>query len=225
MMNTAHSTEAAGAQAAPIACWSCRGAVAAGMPFCATCRAVQPPGGADHFARLGLARGYDVDIAELDRRYFALQRQLHPDRFVAKTGRERAIAQSQAASLNDAYETLRDPLSRAVYLLRLDGILVEREDGATISDPELLMEAMEMREALAEAGDAAAVGAVAERMEHERRATLERIATAFRAGDKDAAHKATLRLKYLVRLDDDIRGRRAAMRVQAAKAQSERSGS
>lgn len=218
MMDAAHSTAASPAPAAPTACWSCRGAVAAGAPFCATCKTVQPPGGADHFARLGLGRGYDVDAAELDRRYFALQRQLHPDRFVARSGRERAIAQSQAASLNDAYETLRDPLSRAVYLLKLDGIVVEREDGATISDPELLTEAMEMRESLAEAADAAAVDAVAARMERERQATLARIAAAFRGGDTGAAHKATLRLKYLVRLDDDIRARRAAMRARAAKA-------
>lgn len=218
MMDAAHEPAARGAHAMPTACWSCRGAVAAGAPFCATCKAVQPPGGADHFARLGLARGFDLDTAELDRRYFALQRQLHPDRFVSKSGRERAIAQSQAASLNDAYETLSDPLSRAVYLLKLDGIAVEREDGATIGDPELLMEAMEMRESLAEAMDAAAVDAVATRMERERRTTVERIAAAFRGGDKDAAHKATLRLKYLVRLDDDIRARRAAMRAGAAKA-------
>src|SRR5689334_3454791 len=128
MMDTAHQPAVKNAQAQPVACWSCRGAVAPGLPFCPTCRAVQPPGGADHFARLGLDRGFDVDTAELDRRYFALQRQLHPDRFVAKSPRERAIAQSQAASLNDAYETLKDPLARAVYLLKLGGIEVERED-------------------------------------------------------------------------------------------------
>lgn len=215
MMDTAHQPDAKNVQHQPVACWSCRGAVASGVPFCPTCRAVQPPGGADHFARLDLARGFDVETAELDRRYFALQRQLHPDRFVAKSARERAIAQSQAASLNDAYETLKDALARAVYLLKLDGIEVEREDGKTISDPELLMEAMEMREQLAEAADAASVAAVAERMEQDRKATIVRIAEAFRAGNKDAAHQATLRLKYLVRLDDDIRARRAAMRAKA----------
>jgi hypothetical protein len=64
------------------------------------------------------------------------------------------------------------------------------------------------------------VSAVAERMDRERGATLERIAAAFRAGDKQAAHQATLRLKYLVRLDDDVRGRRAVMRAQAARPQS-----
>ena len=53
-----------------VACWSCRGPVTALALFCHTCGAVQPPRQVDHFARLGLARGFEVDLAELDRRYF-----------------------------------------------------------------------------------------------------------------------------------------------------------
>ena len=100
------------ASAAPTRCWSCGGPVEATL-FCPTCRAVQPPGDADPFTRLGFPRGFALDRAELDRRYFAAQRQLHPDRFATRSARERAISQSQAVSLNDAYETLKDPLARA----------------------------------------------------------------------------------------------------------------
>jgi len=195
----------------PVACWSCQKA-AEGL-FCGACGVVQPPGSADHFARLGLARGFGVETAELDRRYFALQRQLHPDRIVKKTPRERAVSQSQAASLNDAYETLRDPLSRAVYLLRLQGIELEPASGQTISDPALLMEAMEMREALAEAADDQAVQAVAAQVEADRKKGFELLAKAFGASDTARARTQTLRLKYLTKLAEDIRGRRAAMRA------------
>jgi molecular chaperone HscB len=213
---TPHSAPARAA--APAACWSCRGAAGDG-PFCAACGAVQPPGTADHFARLGLPRGFAVDASELDRRYFALQRRLHPDRFVGRSARERAIAQSQAASLNDAYEALRDPLRRAVYLLRLHGVELEPADGRTIADPDLLAEAMEMREALAEARDERALGALAARLDAERQATLAAVAQAFaRADGQAAARKATLRLKYLDRLGEDVRARRAAMRTAPAKA-------
>jgi len=196
---------------APVACWSCQKA-AEGL-FCGACGVVQPPGSIDHFQRLGLARGFDVATAELDRRYFALQRQLHPDRFVKKTPRERAVSQSQAASLNEAYETLRDPLGRAVYLLRLQGIELEPASGQTISDPVLLMEAMEMREALSEAADAEAVQAVADDVESQRKAGFEKLAKAFAENDTAKARTQTLRLKYLTKLADDIRGRRAAMRA------------
>ncbi|MCC7045523.1 MAG: Fe-S protein assembly co-chaperone HscB [Alphaproteobacteria bacterium] len=220
-MNQATSHSASGRVAPPPACWSCRADAGTGSDlFCAACGAVQPPGAADHFARLGLPRCFAIDLAELDRRYFALQRQLHPDRFVRRAPRERAISQSQAASLNEAYETLRDPLSRAVYLLRLQGVELEPPGGQTISDPDLLMEAMEMREALAEAGDAASVAVLARRIESERAAALTTLATAFAAGARDAARKAALRLKYLGKLAEDIRARRAAPGATAAKAVS-----
>lgn len=197
--------------AAPMPCWSCKQA-AQGL-FCGACGAVQPPGALDHFRRLGLGRSFAVDTAELDRRYFALQRQLHPDRFMKKTARERAVSQSQAASLNEAYEILRDPLDRAVYLLRLQGIELEPASGQTISDPALLMEAMEMREALSEAADAEAVQAVATQVEADRKVALDLLGRAFAGGDAKAARAQTLRLKYLTKLAEDIRGRRAAMRA------------
>jgi len=140
-------------------CWSCGKPVEAGAPFCAACQAVQPPGQMDHFARLGLTRGYAVDLAALDRAYFGLQRQLHPDRFARKPPRERAISQQQAAALNEAYETLKNPIRRARYLAAELGVDLPG-DGRTIDDPELLMEAMEAREALTEAGSAAEVQAL-----------------------------------------------------------------
>src|SRR5579859_641726 len=99
------------ANRAPVACWSCKGPVDLAALFCPTCRAVQPPRALDHFARLGLPMAFEIDVAELDRRYFAAQRQLHPDRFATRTARERAISQSQAVELNAAYETLKDPLA------------------------------------------------------------------------------------------------------------------
>ena len=198
---------------APSPCWSCHAPVRLGELFCAGCRAVQPPGDLDHFARLGLTTGFALDAADLDRRYFALQRQLHPDRFVTKSARERAISQSQATSLNAAYETLKDPLERAAYLLKRMGIDIDPGDGATINDPALLMEAMEMREALAEARDAAAIATVAGAAEAHRKQALAAVAAAFAAEDRDAARTAVLRLKYLTKMEDEIRARRAVLRA------------
>src|SRR5215475_1923273 len=138
-----------------VACWSCHGPVAAAALFCHVCGAVQPPRGQGHFARFGLAPSFDIDAAELDRRYFAFQRNLHPDRFARRSARERAIAESQSASLNEAYETLKDPLTRAAYLLDLVGRPSAAVHAATVEDEELLTEALENREALMEAETAA----------------------------------------------------------------------
>jgi molecular chaperone HscB len=192
---------------AQVACWSCRGPVPATEPFCPTCGAVQPPGQADHFARLGFDRGYDLDPKEIGRRYFQLQRRLHPDRFATKSPKERALSQAQATSLNEAYETLMDPLSRAVYLLRLAGIETGG-GGRTIDDPVLLMEAMEMREALAEARTGGEVEAVVARARRDAEACRADLSRAFAAGDLDTARKDTLRLTYLDKLVEEARVRR-----------------
>ena len=69
-------------------------------------------GAADHFDRLGLPRAFDLDPTGSSAATSTRQRQLHPDRFATRTPRERAFSQIQAVSLNEAYETLKDP-SRA----------------------------------------------------------------------------------------------------------------
>jgi len=197
--------------AAPTACWSCKGPVDATELFCPTCKAVQAPRAVDHFTRLGLPVSFAVDSAELDRRYFAGQRLLHPDRFATKTPRERAISQSQAVALNEAYETLKDPLSRATYLLGLKGVTANPDGCHTVNDPTLLMEQMERREALNEADTPAAAEAIAREAASHVRDSEAAIAGAFASGDLDKAGTETTRLKYLVKLVEEARVRKAKL--------------
>ncbi|HEX9461606.1 MAG TPA: Fe-S protein assembly co-chaperone HscB [Alphaproteobacteria bacterium] len=199
------------APAAPTTCWSCKGPVDATALFCPTCRAVQPPHPADHFTRLGLPVSFAVDAAELDRRYFAAQRLLHPDRFATKTPRERAISQSQAVGLNAAYETLKDPLARATYLLSLKGVSANPDGCHTVNDPTLLMEQMERREALMEAASPEAVDAIAREAASHVRDSEAAIAAAFAGGDLEKAGRETTRLKYLVKLVEEARARKAKL--------------
>ena len=97
-------------------CWSCKGPVDGEAFFCPICETVQPPGQIDHFSRLGIECSFDVDGDALDQCYFGLQQRLHPDRFATRTSSERLLSQQQATSLNEAYETLKDPLRRAAFL-------------------------------------------------------------------------------------------------------------
>ena len=119
--------------------------------FCHTCGAAQPPAQLDHFRRLGLEPDFDVDLDMVEKRYLGFQRAIHPDRFATKPAKERVLAERQAVALNEAYEVLKDPLRRAAYLLGLNGIDAAVSKDETVRDPELLMEAMEAREALMEA--------------------------------------------------------------------------
>jgi molecular chaperone HscB len=101
----------------------------------------------DPFATLGLPREYALDSEELERRYRDLQRALHPDRHVSATPAERRIALGKAVEVNEAYRVLKDDVRRAESLLGLLG----HSGKETVADPELLMEVMELREALSEA--------------------------------------------------------------------------
>jgi molecular chaperone HscB len=160
----------------------------------------------DHFARLGLPAALDLEPASLDRAYFALQRQWHPDRFVARAPDERARASSEAAALNDAYRTLKDPLSRAVYLAGLRGVELPG-DGKTIDDPELLMEAMEAREALHEAESPDAVETLAGQAKRQAQEALAELADLFLRDDKPAIRKTLLRLRYFDKFAEEARAR------------------
>jgi molecular chaperone HscB len=162
----------------------------------------------DHFARLGLPAALELEPATLDRAYFALQRQWHPDRFVAKPPEERARASAEAAALNDAYRTLRDPLSRAVYLATLKGVELPG-DGKTIDDPELLMEVMDAREELHEASSIAEVDALAAFAREDLEKELAELPSLFLANDKPAIRKALLRLRYLDKFAEEARARRS----------------
>jgi molecular chaperone HscB len=169
----------------------------------------------DHFARLGLPAALDLEPATLDRAYFALQRQWHPDRFANRPAEERARSSTEAAALNDAYRTLKDPLSRAVYFAGLKGVELPG-DGKTIDDPDLLMEAIEAREALHEATTVEAVDRMAAEARDDMKNSLAGLGGLFLRDDKPAIRKALLRLRYLDKFAEEARARRTNLeRVKA----------
>jgi molecular chaperone HscB len=206
--------EHSGGSVSLVPCWSCKGPLSSRALFCSTCGAVQPPGGNDHFARLGLPRSFAIEASDLDRQYFGFQRRLHPDRFATRSAKERILSQQQAVALNEAYETLKDPLRRAAYLLRMSGRAVDIDGTATVDDPALLMEAMEMREALDEADSPEEVSRLVAQAEADMGTCQEDLAAAFAVDDLDGAGRLTTRLKYLSKLADEARSRRVRMTRQ-----------
>jgi len=194
-----------------ISCWSCHGPVAALDLFCPTCAAVQPPGQQDHFVRLGMEASFDVDLKRLERGYFDLQRQLHPDRFATKSEKERALSQQQATSLNEAYETLKDSLKRADYMIHLKGIGALREGCNQLNDPVILMEAMELRENLAEAGSPEEVERISTATATDIENCVAGLSLAFRGEDLDGICGLTTRLKFLRKLADEVRAARTRL--------------
>ena len=190
------------------ACWSCSGTVDRDGLFCESCGALQPPRLADHFASLGVPAAFDIAVPALERRYFELQRRIHPDRFAARLPNEREYSQQHAANLNDALQTLKSPVRRAEYLLALKGRPMRGSGQETVDDEEILVHAMEMREALAEAATPAAADAVVADARGQAERVTKELVTAFAANDLAGAARLTLRLKYLDKFVEDARERR-----------------
>ncbi|MEO0033981.1 MAG: Co-chaperone protein HscB [Pseudomonadota bacterium] len=209
--STSEAPGAAASAARIVPCWSCKGPVAARALFCSVCGAVQGPGAVDPFTRLGLIASFDLDLAQLERQYLGLQMRLHPDRFAARAPRERALSQAQATAINEAYETLRDPLKRAAALLALRGRPVDLTACGTINDRALLMEQMERREALAEAASADEVAQLAMEAESSVLACQCRISAAFNADELEQAAHLAIRLKYLVKLAEEARAKKSRL--------------
>ena len=88
-----------------------------------------------YFEMFSLPRKLTIDIAALERDFYKLSRKLHPDLYAQKSADEQAWSLRQSSLLNDAYRTLKDPVARTAYLLKLEGLRVEDENSET-RDPQ-----------------------------------------------------------------------------------------
>ena len=85
-----------------------------------------------YFAIFSLPPHLVVDTPALEKSFYALSRRLHPDRFASRPAAEQEEALAASSRLNDAYRTLRDPIARTEYLLKLEGIeQAEQSSAAT----------------------------------------------------------------------------------------------
>jgi molecular chaperone HscB len=81
-----------------------------------------------YFEIFSLPRKLTVNTAALERDFYKLSRQLHPDLYARRSAEDQAWSLRQSSLLNDAYRTLKDPVARTAYLLKLEGIRIEDEN-------------------------------------------------------------------------------------------------
>ncbi len=159
------------------------------------------------FDTLGLEPSFAVNLAALEKAYFAAQREAHPDRFVGKPEADRIAAILKSQEINDAYDTLKNPLARAEHLLLLNG----KPPGE--ASPQLLMEIMELRERLADADSGAELASIVEEIKTLASECQQELQTAFDTKDYATAADETNRLSYLGKAMEE-----AHMRIYQLKA-------
>lgn len=129
-------------------CWHCQSEVT-GEYFCDRCVKVQPVSKeTDYFTCLGFPRRLMLDPQKLEAKFYELSRTFHPDFYQTKSADEQTISLSNAAVLNTAYRTLRDPIQRAEYLLALETGSVK--DIRTSPPADLFEEILELQDTLEE---------------------------------------------------------------------------
>ncbi len=176
--------------AVPIACWSCSIGHNDSTLFCPHCSKIQPPPGGDYFSVFGYEPRLNLDLPAREHEFHRLSRRLHPDRFARALENEKQWSLADTALLNDAYRTLKDPLRRTEYLLKLEG-------AETVADPEarekksvrtpadLLEEVFELNLQLEEMRAARKVGEAGEALEAGLLQAKEKFRVMLEAVDED----------------------------------------
>jgi molecular chaperone HscB len=135
---------------------------------CDACAAPMPvPADLDAFAAQGFPRRLVIDTAALETAYHELGRKIHPDRFASSAPSVRALSLSGTAILTRSYRTLRDPISRGLYWLELQGEKLA-ENNKNVP-PELAETVFEVQEQLSDLRSAAGDAVTELRSEIEKR--------------------------------------------------------
>ena len=162
----------------------------------------------NYFELFELPQDYLLDLTQLSTRYRDLQRTLHPDRHANTNEREQLLAVQYSATVNDAYNTLKDPVRRALYMLDLHDADLDIEN-TTLHDPQFLMQQMELREALAELREQPDPEAELEQMAAGLKQQQQTMATEFAQAlqspaDLEAAKKTAVRMQFNDKLQREI---------------------
>ncbi|KPV75427.1 uncharacterized protein RHOBADRAFT_43932 [Rhodotorula graminis WP1] len=175
-------------------------------PLCPSCSSLlpPPPHATTYFALFGLEPTFALDPATLKRSFLQLQQKVHPDMFSGK-GDVEDWAKAWSGKVNDAYKVLLNDRERGEYLLSLHDVTIGEADPVT--DPELLMAIMEVREALEEATSEDEVAQIRQRNKDKRKETVDELSTVFASSspDLERARDLVIELKYLDNIDSVCR--------------------
>jgi molecular chaperone HscB len=140
---------------------------------------VNPSASDDFFRFFGLEQHFKLDLSALDQAYLAIQKEVHPDRYARGSDTEQRLAMQMATFANTAFQTLKNPIQRGLYLCQLHGVDARLETN-TAMPAAFLMKQMEWRENLEEReDDLGALEALAQEVNQSKRDTLVEITQAL----------------------------------------------
>lgn len=160
----------------------------------------------DFFTMFGISPSFDLPLDDLAQHYRQLQNELHPDRFVRQGDAEKRLALQAAVRLNEAWQTLKNPVSRARYLLQMQGVDTAEEQNTSMP-AEFLMAQMAWREAIEDAQSAhnqAALEQIAQDLAQEQQDAIGALSQAFAAKDWAQAALLVRQCRFFERLESSV---------------------
>ncbi|KAK5584151.1 hypothetical protein RB653_005758 [Dictyostelium firmibasis] len=186
-------------------CWSCNEHIEKKKIFCPMCNKVQKMDDSiDIFFLFDIKPSFRVDLKDLSHRFKKLQKQLHPDLFEQSDSQhEKNISKEISTSLNTAYNILKSPFLRAEYILNQKGL-----DLSSVGDvdPDVLMEVLEVREAIDE-GTEEEIKKIAHENREKINDVIENLENEFQNKNYQEALKQTVYLRYLTRIQEEVHNR------------------
>jgi molecular chaperone HscB len=159
------------------------------------------------FELFDLPVSYDVDLTQLQQHYMKLQKQLHPDRFVNGSDLEKRLSMQHTSWINEAQTTLKDPVLRACYLLKLKGMDVRLENETTM-DAAFLMQQLEIRESLEKIKDETepldALDSMAKEIKNSTNEMKKGFAESYTAGQFNDAREWIRKLQFLKKAKNEV---------------------
>jgi len=150
---------------------------------------------------------FECDIDTISQRYRELQKAVHPDKFVNSSDQEKRLSMQHTSYINEAYNALKNPVERALYMLKLKGLDINF-DNETTMDAEFLMEQLELRESLASVGDDATSLDVLDAMNTEIKDKLTRLmkdfSVLYEADEKEQAREIIRKMQFLQKAQKEI---------------------
>eukprot|EP00940_MAST-03C_sp_MAST-3C-sp2_P003026 g3026.t1 len=177
-----------------------------GRFFCGSCGTIlEPLENQNAFDVFDLPLSFDVDEGLLEKTYWDLQKQLHPDMYHTRGKDFADLAEEQSSLVNDSYHLLKSPYERSKLILNEKGFDIGDEE-RTYSDPSLLMEVMEIRESIEDSSSDAELEAIGAKNQEKIEETVQVLERAHETRDYDSACQQTIRLRYLNTIRNEVYG-------------------
>ncbi len=160
-----------------------------------------------YFELFGLSPAFEIDARNLHAEQQRLQAIYHPDRYVSSNDRDKRLSVQIASWVNQAYETLQDPVKRSKYLLEISGVDIH-DDSTTTSDTGFLMEQIELREEIDSCRQGEDALSRSEQIETRLRQRAQGLArefvTQFEAGNFDSAMEYSRKMQFIQRIQHQL---------------------